>query len=150
MIDSTALTAIADTATQAVSTTAGMGLSALDIIGYIIIAVGVLFDLLGAVGLVRLPDVYNRLQSATKSVTLGTFGIMIGILIVEGFTSIGIKAIICGAFLLLTAPVSAHALSRGSLRFGAKMWKGTVIDSYGKDKLGGPQIETEEKKDEVA
>ncbi|MBN2380426.1 Na+/H+ antiporter subunit G [candidate division WOR-3 bacterium] len=127
-----------------------MNLSTLDIIGYIVIAVGVLFDLLGAIGLVRLPDVYNRLQSATKSVTLGTLGIMIGILIVEGFTSIGIKAIICGVFLLLTAPVSAHALSRGSLRFGAKMWKGTVIDSYGKDKLGGPQIETKEKKDEVA
>jgi len=130
----------------------------IDVIGYIVILVGVLFDLLGAIGLVRFPDVYNRLQSATKSVTLGTFGIMIGILIVAGFTPLGIKALICGVFLLLTAPVSAHALSRGSLRFGAKMWKGTVIDSYGKDKLGGPQIESEEgetkenkeKEDEVA
>ncbi|MBD3285446.1 Na+/H+ antiporter subunit G [candidate division WOR-3 bacterium] len=120
------------------------------IVGYIVITVGVLFDLLGAVGLVRLPDIYNRLQSSTKSVTLGTFGIMIGILIVEGFSPIGIKALICGVFLLLTAPVSAHALSRGSLRFGAKMWKGTVIDSYGSDKLGGPQIESKEKEDEVA
>lgn len=122
-------------------------LNILDIIGYIIIMVGVLFDLLGAIGLVRLPDVYNRLQSATKSVTLGTFGIMVGILIVKGFTPLGIKAIICGVFLLLTAPVSAHALSRGSLRFGARMWKGTVVDSYGKDKLGGPQIDTEESKE---
>ncbi|MCK4231868.1 monovalent cation/H(+) antiporter subunit G, partial [candidate division WOR-3 bacterium] len=60
------------------------------------------FDLLGAIGLVRFPDVYNRLQSATKSVTLGTFGIMIGILIVTGFTPLGIKALICGVFLLLT------------------------------------------------
>lgn len=125
-------------------------LTTLDIIGYIVIVTGVCFDLLGAIGLVRLPDVYNRLQAATKSVTLGTFGIMIGILMVEGFTPIGIKALICGAFLLLTAPVSAHALSRGSLRFGAKMWKGTVIDSYGKDKLGGPQIESKENEDEVA
>lgn len=125
-------------------------ISVLDVIGYIIIGVGVLFDLLGAIGLVRLPDVYNRLQSATKSVTLGTFGIMIGILIIKGFTPLGIKAFICGVFLLLTAPVSAHALARGSLRFGAKMWKGTVTDAYGKDKLGGEQIETGEKKDEVA
>ncbi len=117
-------------------------------IGYIVIAVGVLFDLLGAVGLVRFPDVYNRLQSATKSVTLGTLGIMIGIFIVKGFSPLGIKAIICGVFLLLTAPVSAHALSRGSLRFGAKMWKGTVVDAYGKDKLGGPQIASEEAESE--
>lgn len=121
------------------------------VIGYIVIATGVLFDLLGAIGLVRLPDVYNRLQSATKSVTLGTFGIMIGILIVKGFTPLGIKALICGAILLLTAPVSAHAIARGSLRFGAKMWKGTVHDAYGKDKLGGPQIEeSKENDDEVA
>lgn len=120
------------------------------IIGFIIIAVGVLFNLLGAIGLVRMPDVYNRLQAATKSVTLGTLGIMIGILFLKGFSPMGIKAIICGAFLLLTAPVSAHALARGSLRFGAKMWKGTVKDTYGKDKLGGEQIEREEKKDEVA
>ena len=121
----------------------------LEIIGYIIIGVGVLFDLLGAIGLVRMPDVYNRLQAATKSVTLGTLGIMLGILLVKGFTPMGIKAIICGAFLLLTAPVSAHALARGSLRFGTKLWKGSVLDSYGKDKLGGQQIETESK-DEVA
>jgi len=122
----------------------------LDVIGYAVIAVGVAFDLLGTIGLVRLPDVYNRLQSSTKSVTLGTFGIMMGILLVEGFTPMGIKAVICGVFLLLTAPVSAHALARGSLRFGAKMWKGTVVDAYGKDKLGAEQIETKESEDEVA
>jgi multicomponent Na+:H+ antiporter subunit G len=125
-------------------------LNVLHVIAYIVIGIGVLFDLLGAVGLVRLPDVYNRLQAATKSVTLGTVGIMVGILILKGFTPIGIKALLCALFLLLTAPVSAHALARGSLRFGTKMWKGSVIDTYGKDKLGGPQIESEEKKDEVA
>jgi multicomponent Na+:H+ antiporter subunit G len=125
-------------------------ISFLEVVGYIIIGIGVLFNLLGAIGLVRMPDVYNRLQAATKSVTLGTLGIMIGILFLKGFTPMGIKAIICGAFLLLTAPVSAHALARGSLRFGAKMWKGTVKDAYGNDKLGGPQIESEDKKDEVA
>ena len=47
-------------------------------IGWIIIWVGVLFDLLGAIGLIRFPDVYNRLQASTKCVTLGTLGIMIG------------------------------------------------------------------------
>ncbi len=129
-------------------------LGAIEIIGYILIVTGVFFDLLGAIGLVRFPDVYNRLQAATKSVTLGTFGIMIGILMLKGFTLIGIKAFICGVFLLLTAPVSAHALARGSLRFGAKMWKGSVSDAYGKDKLGGKQIEkdkeTKEKKNEMA
>jgi multicomponent Na+:H+ antiporter subunit G len=114
-------------------------------IGWIIIWIGVLFDLLGAIGLIRFPDVYNRLQASTKCVTLGTLGIMIGIFLIKGFSPMGIKALICGAVLLLTSPVAAHALMKGSLHFGTKMWSGTILDQYGKDKLGGEQIEEEEK-----
>jgi multicomponent Na+:H+ antiporter subunit G len=114
-------------------------------LGWLIIWVGVLFDLLGAIGLLRFPDVYNRLQASTKCVTLGTLGIMIGIFFIKGFSPMGIKALICGAVLLLTSPVAAHALMKGSLIFGTKMWKGTILDHYGVDKLGGEQIEKEDK-----
>ena len=86
-------------------------------IGWIIIWIGVLFDLLGAIGLIRFPDVYNRLQASTKCVTLGTVGIMIGIFLIKGFTPMGVKALICGGVLLLTSPVAAHALMKGSLHF---------------------------------
>ena len=51
---------------------------------YILIALGVFFDLVGALGLLRLPDVYNRLQAATKCVTLGTLFILIGVLVHSG------------------------------------------------------------------
>jgi multicomponent Na+:H+ antiporter subunit G len=115
-------------------------------IGWIIIWIGIAFDILGAIGLVRFPDVYNRLQASTKCVTLGTFGIMVGIFLLRGFSPMGIKALICGAFLLLTSPVAAHALMRGSLHFGRKMWKGTVVDKYGEEKMGGEQVEKEEVK----
>lgn len=113
-------------------------------IGWIIIWIGILFDVLGTIGLIRFPDVYNRLQASTKCVTLGTFGIMVGIFLLKGFSPMGIKALIGGVFLLLTSPVAAHALMRGSLHFGRKMWKGTVIDKYGEEKLDGAQIEKEE------
>ena len=113
-------------------------------LGWVVIWIGILFDVLGAVGLIRFPDVYNRLQASTKCVTLGTFGIMVGIFLLKGFSPMGIKALIGGAFLLLTSPVAAHALMRGSLHFGRKMWKGTIIDKYGEDKLDGVQIEKEE------
>ncbi len=113
-------------------------------IGWIVIWIGIAFDILGTVGLVRFPDVYNRLQASTKCVTLGTFGIMIGIFLLKGFSPMGIKALICGGLLLLTSPVAAHALLKGSLHFGRKMWHGTVIDKYGEEKLDGPQIEKEE------
>ena len=44
-----------------------------EIVGMVFMTIGLLFQVLGALGLVRLPDVYNRLQAATKSITLGRF-----------------------------------------------------------------------------
>lgn len=98
--------------------------------GYIAIVTGVLFDLLGCVGLVRLPDVYNRLQAATKCVTLGTCMILIGVFLMTGFNATGIKALICMMFVLITSPTSAHALARGSHKAGVPLWPGSVVDKY--------------------
>lgn len=104
-----------------------------DIIGKLLIAVGLAFNFFGCLGLVRLPDVYNRLQAATKCVTLGTFSIMVGIFVITGFTGVGIKALFCGIFLLLTSSTAAHALSKGAYKAGVKLWAGSVADEYGKD-----------------
>ena len=53
----------------------------------------------GCLGLVRLPDVYNRLQAATKCVTLGTCSILFGALFYSGFNDVGLKAILCIFFI---------------------------------------------------
>jgi len=66
----------------------------IDIIGLAFISIGLAFDLFGCLGLVRLPDVYNRLQAATKCVTLGTCSILFGTFIIVGFTSAGMKALL--------------------------------------------------------
>lgn len=99
-------------------------------LGLILIAIGVFFDLAGCIGLVRLPDVYNRLQAATKCVTLGTCSILFGIFVINGFNPSGLKAILCLMFVLLTSPTGAHALARGAYRYGVKLWKGSVKDEY--------------------
>lgn len=101
-----------------------------DIIGIIFIIIGLAFDFFGCLGLVRLPDVYNRLQAATKCVTLGTCGILFGTFLMVGFTGAGLKALLCILFILLTSPTSAHALARGSHKGGVKLWKGSVCDKY--------------------
>ena len=107
-----------------------------DIIGLIFITLGLTFDVFGCLGLVRLPDVYNRLQAATKCVTLGTCSILFGTFLIVGFTAAGIKALLCIIFLILTSPVAAHAIARGAHRAGVKLWEGSVVDKYAEDKEG--------------
>ncbi|MFH1362967.1 MAG: monovalent cation/H(+) antiporter subunit G [Candidatus Omnitrophota bacterium] len=107
-----------------------------ELIGLIFISLGLAFDVFGCLGLVRLPDVYNRLQAATKCVTLGTCSILFGTFIIVGFTAAGIKSLLCIVFLILTAPVAAHAISRGAHRAGVELWEGSVVDKYKEDKEG--------------
>jgi len=102
-------------------------------IGSALIVVGLVFDFLGCLGLVRFPDLYSRLQASTKCVTVGTCGILLGLFLFKGFSATGVKAILCLLFIILTAPVSAHALARSAYRSGVKPWEGTVIDEYSKD-----------------
>ena len=111
-----------------------------DIIGIIFIGLGLAFDFFGCLGLIRLPDVYNRYQASTKCVTLGTCSIMFGVFLMQGFNAAGIKALLCAVFLLLTAPVAAHAIARGAHISGVKLWEGSVVDRYEEDK----NIEDEE------
>ncbi|MFA5156793.1 MAG: monovalent cation/H(+) antiporter subunit G [Candidatus Omnitrophota bacterium] len=105
-----------------------------EIISLLFIIVGIMFDLFGCLGLLRLPDVYNRLQASTKCVTLGTCSILFGVFVKFGFSSTGIKALLCIGFLLLTSPVAAHALARGCHCAGIKLWKHSVCDKYEEDK----------------
>ena len=107
-----------------------------DIAGLIFIMVGLAFDVFGCLGLVRLPDVYNRLQAATKCVTLGTCSILLGAFFIVGFTAAGLKALLCIIFIILTSPVAAHAVARGAHRAGVKLWEGSIIDRYKEDKEG--------------
>jgi multicomponent Na+:H+ antiporter subunit G len=98
--------------------------------------IGIFFDFFGCLGLLRLPDVYNRLQASTKCVTFGTIFMLVGVLAWSGFTSLGVKALLCLAFILITSPTAAHAIARGAHRSRVKLWKQSVIDLYQKDKEG--------------
>jgi len=99
-------------------------------LGIFLIGVGLLFDLVGTIGLVRLPDIYNRLQAATKCVTLGTAALLIGAAVYVGVSALSMKAVLCATFVLLTSPVGAHAIARGAHISGVPLWDRSVCDKY--------------------
>jgi len=101
--------------------------------GFFFIVVGLAFNFFGCLGLVRFPDIYNRLHASIKCVTMGTSSILFGLFLYKGFTAGGIKALLCILFLVLTAPVSAHVLARSAHKSGVKLWEGSVCDKYAED-----------------
>ncbi len=77
---------------------------------------GAVFCLIGALGLLRLPDVYARMHAASVVDTLGMLLLVLGMLVIEGFSQNALKLLMIAVFVLFTTPVAAHALSRAALR----------------------------------
>lgn len=115
-----------------------------ELISNILIGIGLSFSLFGCLGLIRLPDIYNRLQSATKCVTLGACCIMLSLVVRYGFNDIAIKGLIAIPVLFFTSTAGAHALLKGSHNSGFPMWEKSVVDHYSED-TGGTGEETTEK-----
>ena len=95
-------------------------------IGTIITAIGIIFLFIGGLGVFRLPDVYNRLQAGTKCTTLGAFLTIVGV----GITQPGWlpKTLVIALFILITNPISNHALGRASRKSGVSLCDRSVVD----------------------
>jgi len=112
-----------------------------EIVGLALIVIGVLFDISGCVGLVRLPDVYNRIQASTKCVVLGTTLILLGAVVWLGSVHAIVKGLICILFILITSSTAAHALARAAHRSGVPLDERSVVDRYAEDQQGGKEAE---------
>lgn len=98
----------------------------LELAGAIITLIGAVVLLIASVGLVRMPDVYNRLQVGTKASTLGTILTLTGILLlIPGWAG---KLILLIFFIMMTNPVSSHVLARAAHHIGIPLTKSTVVD----------------------
>jgi len=91
---------------------------ALDIAVGLLLAVGSAFYLIGAFGLVRMPDVFTRLHAASVMETLGAGSLLLAMMLAAGWSlNTGKLAIILG-ILLYTGPIATHALARAALTAG--------------------------------
>jgi len=93
---------------------------------------GSVFLLLGAIGLLRMPDVYNRMQAGTKATSLGTILTLLGIgIAVPEWLA---KLLLLILFVLFTNPISSHALARAAHYAGIKLTDKTLRDNLKDDK----------------
>jgi multicomponent Na+:H+ antiporter subunit G len=99
-----------------------------EILTSVFVIAGSLFALAAALGVLRMPDVFIRMHASTKAGTLGCGLILLAAAIHFGETGIVARAVAAFVFILLTAPVAAHMISRAAYRTGVPLWQGTVID----------------------
>ncbi|HBH48924.1 MAG TPA: cation:proton antiporter, partial [Bacteroidales bacterium] len=84
----------------------------LELIGALIILIGSVFLFLAAIGLLRMPDFYTRIQAGTKASTLGTILTFIGLaFLVPNWIG---KLLVLILFILITNPISSHVLARAA------------------------------------
>ncbi|MBY5404205.1 monovalent cation/H(+) antiporter subunit G [Rhizobium leguminosarum] len=94
----------------------------------LLLIVGALFALAAAIGLVRLPDLYTRMHSASKAGTVGSGLLLLAAGLYSQDLAILARAIAGFIFFLLTAPVSAHLLARTAHRSGYDLGELSVRD----------------------
>jgi multicomponent Na+:H+ antiporter subunit G len=102
-----------------------------DLIGSLFLLGGAIFLFSAGLGVLRMPDTYNRIQTGTKATTLGTILILIGLAFLHPAWTF--KLIILIFFVMLTNPVSSHALARAAHAIGTAETESTVIDVLDSD-----------------
>jgi len=93
-----------------------------------LVLVGAVFSALAAVGIVRMPDLYTRMQSATKAGTLGVACIALGAAVHFGTALAAVEAVLVIVFLFATAPVASHVIARAAYVTDVPRWSRTVRD----------------------
>lgn len=109
----------------------------LDLLAAAALLVGIFFMLVGALGVLRLPDAYHRLHAASKCTTLGLTGMLIATMLhVDSLAVVGKSAIVI-VFTFVAAPIGSHMLAKAAHLVGLPMWERTGEDQLAADKASG-------------
>jgi multicomponent Na+:H+ antiporter subunit G len=102
----------------------------LEYIGQGLVVLGSIFLFLGALGIYRMPDLYNRLQAGTKATTLGAMSLIFGVGLMQPEWLV--KSIIIVVFIAIANPLSSHVLGRAAYKNNLKPFMKTKMDAYEK------------------
>ncbi len=107
-----------------------------DLIGGLLLILGTSFLFFGGLGLVRMPDVFNRIQAGSKTTTLGTLLTLAGAAVLQ--PQWGWKLLLIGVFLIFTNPISAQLLASVAHKKGVKKSALTKVDKLDEDERTAP------------
>lgn len=105
----------------------------LDLFAAFFLLGGLLFFVVGTIGLIRLPDVYHRMHAVTKCATLGIVGFALAAACHTPTASVLVKTSLLILFAFVAGPVGSHMLAKAALRDGAKHWPGMLSDDFAED-----------------
>jgi multicomponent Na+:H+ antiporter subunit G len=95
-------------------------------------AVGLAFSLSGAVGILRMPDVYSRIQCSSKTITMGALPVLAALVVGEGvISSYGSRALLVAVLLIIVNPTASHAIARAAYKAGVPMTPGALDEVRG-------------------
>ena len=95
-----------------------------------LVLLGLFIMTLALVGIYRMPDIYTQLHAASKAVVLGVVPMLLSIALLAE-EAIAVRALLIGLFILLTTPVSAHAIGRAAFLRGESMKGPDALDESG-------------------
>lgn len=99
-----------------------------DVASAVLMLTAVLFVFLASLGLHRFDDVFSRVHAATKAITLGVVLVAGGAALQMNDGGDVAKLVLAAALQLVSAPVSAHLLSRAAYSAGTELSPATVVD----------------------
>ncbi len=114
---------ISDTTVQIIS----------DCLATFCLVAGLAFMLVGAIGILRFPDAYNRLHASSKCSTLGLMGLLLCVIFHVGTIGIATKAILTIIFTFVANPIGSHILAKAAHVDGLRQWPNTLSDELAED-----------------
>ena len=92
----------------------------LDAMSWALILAGSFFTVVGAVGLVRMPDLFTRMHAASVTDTLGAGLLLVGFMLQAGLSLVLLKLVFLFLLIFFISPVATHAVANAALQYGIK------------------------------
>lgn len=92
----------------------------MDGLSWALLIAGSFFSIVGAIGMLRMPDVFTRMHAASVTETLGAGLILVGLMLQAGLSLVTVKLLILGVLIFIAGPTATHAIAHVAILRGLK------------------------------